>query len=244
MDPSLPSSDLPVLSLVGMTPTNKRCRQSSPDSSCSFCSLPLPDLCLLIDHQPTKPLTFTTTTTTSHSQPQYYFKEYFLTVFLLLQRNLDGFRFLFASLFFLISHTTGLIPHRRNLRSPPFGSSSKQPHHVPPHTDKQENRVFCHGNTHEIMASYYNFNAHAHPAQASHNNHHGGRNRRAPRVSVSQNSHRQFRGVRSMKELNDSAALSAFRMKFEAGRSFELEDDLEFCPGLLTETDVSITTSR
>lgn len=89
------------------------------------------------------------------------------------------------------------------------------------------------------MASYYNFNAHAHPAPPSHN-HHGGRNRRAPRVSVSQNSQRQFRGVRSMKELNDSAALSAFRMKFEAGRSFELEDDLEFCPGLLTETDVSI----
>lgn len=42
-----------------------------------------------------------------------------------------------------------------------------------------------------------------------------------------------------MKDLNESAALSAFRMKFEAGRSFELEDDLEFCPNLLTETDVS-----
>lgn len=93
------------------------------------------------------------------------------------------------------------------------------------------------------MASYYNFNAHAHPAPPSHN-HHSGRNRRAPRVSVSQNSQRQFRGVRSMKELNDSAALSAFRMKFEAGRSFELEDDLEFCPGLLTETDlVSISSA-
>lgn len=94
------------------------------------------------------------------------------------------------------------------------------------------------------MASYYNFNAHpSHQAVATHN-HHGGRNRRAPRLSVSQNSQRQFRGVRSMKELNESASLNAFRMKFEAGRSFELEDDLEFCPGLLTETDlVSISST-
>ena len=53
------------------------------------------------------------------------------------------------------------------------------------------------------------------------------------------NSHKQFRGVRSMKELNESAALSSFRMKYELGRSFDLEDDLEFCPGLVTESDVS-----
>lgn len=56
---------------------------------------------------------------------------------------------------------------------------------------------------------------------------------------MSQNAQRQFRGVRSMKELNDSASVSAFRTKFEAGRSFDLEDDMEFCPNLLTETDVS-----
>lgn len=42
-----------------------------------------------------------------------------------------------------------------------------------------------------------------------------------------------------MKELTESASLAAFRMKFEAGRSFDLEDDMEFCPGLLTESDVS-----
>lgn len=91
------------------------------------------------------------------------------------------------------------------------------------------------------MASYYHYNAHtAHAASISHNNHHGGgRNRRAPRLSVSHNAQRQFRGARSLKELHESAALSAFRTKFEAGRSFELEDDLEFCPNLLTETDVS-----
>ena len=70
-------------------------------------------------------------------------------------------------------------------------------------------------------------------------NHHGGRNRRAPRLSVSQNAQRQFRGVRSMKELTEVASLSTFRNKFETSRSFDLEDDMEFCPGLLTESDVS-----
>ncbi|KND92664.1 hypothetical protein TOPH_02709 [Tolypocladium ophioglossoides CBS 100239] len=97
-----------------------------------------------------------------------------------------------------------------------------------------------------MMASYYHYNAQtAHVASVSHNHHHsGGRSRRAPRLSVSQNANRQFRGARSMKDLNESVALSAFRMKFEAGRSFELEDDLEFCPNLLTEIDlVSISSA-
>jgi len=63
-------------------------------------------------------------------------------------------------------------------------------------------------------------------------------------MSVSQNTQRQFRGVRSMKELNETASLSTFRAKFEAGRSFELEDDMEFCPSLLTESDmVSISSA-
>ncbi|OAA63933.1 hypothetical protein ISF_04642 [Cordyceps fumosorosea ARSEF 2679] len=89
------------------------------------------------------------------------------------------------------------------------------------------------------MASYYPYGAMpAQPGPVSHN-HHGGRNRRTARLSVSQNSQRQFRGVRGFKEMNESAALSAFRTKFEAVRSFDLEDDMEFCPGLLTETDVS-----
>ena len=43
-----------------------------------------------------------------------------------------------------------------------------------------------------------------------------------------------------MKELTESPANSAFRLRFEAGRSFDLDDDLEFCPSLLTEDDVSI----
>ncbi|KAJ4151214.1 hypothetical protein LMH87_011928 [Akanthomyces muscarius] len=95
------------------------------------------------------------------------------------------------------------------------------------------------------MASYYPYGAMpAQPGPVSHN-HHGGRNRRTARLSVSQNSQRQFRGVRGMKEINESAALSAFRTKFEAVRSFDLEDDMEFCPGLLTESDlVSISSSE
>ena len=43
-----------------------------------------------------------------------------------------------------------------------------------------------------------------------------------------------------MKELAENAPVSAFRVRFEAGRSFDLDDDLEFCPGLLTEDDVSV----
>jgi hypothetical protein len=92
------------------------------------------------------------------------------------------------------------------------------------------------------MASYYHYNNHTQPTAAAPpvpHNHHGGRNRRAPRLSVSQNAHRQFRGVRSMKELTESAAVSTFRSQFETSRSFDLEDDMEFCPGLLTESDVS-----
>ena len=42
-----------------------------------------------------------------------------------------------------------------------------------------------------------------------------------------------------MKELTETANLASFRMRFEAVRSFDLEDDMEFCPGLLTESDVS-----
>ncbi|KAL2011167.1 hypothetical protein VTN00DRAFT_3885 [Thermoascus crustaceus] len=81
-----------------------------------------------------------------------------------------------------------------------------------------------------------------HAAAASHmasaaNNHHGGRSRRGPRMA-SQNSQRQFRGVKSMRELAEAPTVTAFRARFEAGRSFDLDDDLEFCPSLLTEDDL------
>lgn len=82
-----------------------------------------------------------------------------------------------------------------------------------------------------------------HPGAATHmqtasNNHHGGRRRGAK--NANQNNQRQFRGVKSMRELAEAPAVSAFRARFEAGRSFDLDDDLEFCPNLLTEDDVSI----
>lgn len=93
------------------------------------------------------------------------------------------------------------------------------------------------------MSGYYYGPQHHQPSSSQHStsshNHHGGRSRRAPRLSASQNSHRQYRGVSSMKELAETPAQSAFRIRFEAGRSFDLDDDLEFCPGLLTEDDVS-----
>ncbi|KAK2069843.1 hypothetical protein P8C59_004389 [Phyllachora maydis] len=92
------------------------------------------------------------------------------------------------------------------------------------------------------MSSYYHFAQQQHPTSAAapavSHSHHGGRNRRAARLSVSQNSHKQLRGVRSMKDLVEEPHVSAFRTKYEAGRSFDLEDDMEFCPGLLTESDL------
>jgi hypothetical protein len=93
------------------------------------------------------------------------------------------------------------------------------------------------------MSSFYHYNAHQHPvaanAQTAPSSHHSGRGRRAPRLS--QNSHKQFRSVRKDEE---AAVVINFRQRFEAGRSFDLDDDLEFCPNLLTESDmVSIHSS-
>jgi hypothetical protein len=36
----------------------------------------------------------------------------------------------------------------------------------------------------------------------------------------------------------ENPSLAAFRARFEAGRSFDLDDDLEFCPNLLTFDEV------
>src|SRR4051812_45469520 len=94
------------------------------------------------------------------------------------------------------------------------------------------------------MSSFYHYNTHQHPtsanAQSASSSHHSGRGRRAPRLS--QNAHKQFRGAR--KDLEEAAVVTSFRQRFEAGRSFDLDDDLEFCPNLLTESDmVSIHSS-
>lgn len=94
------------------------------------------------------------------------------------------------------------------------------------------------------MSSFYHYNTHQHPtsanAQSASSSHHSGRGRRAPRLS--QNAHKQYRGAR--KDLEEAAVVTSFRQRFEAGRSFDLDDDLEFCPNLLTESDmVSIHSS-
>ncbi|KAI9670417.1 MAG: hypothetical protein M1829_004740 [Trizodia sp. TS-e1964] len=67
--------------------------------------------------------------------------------------------------------------------------------------------------------------------------HHGPRARKTARLSA-HHSHRGFAAARSMKELADAASVAALRARFDAGRSFDLDDDLEFCPGLLTEDDL------
>lgn len=83
---------------------------------------------------------------------------------------------------------------------------------------------------------------HHQPHLNAHNNHshHGGRSRRAPRISAAQHN-KQFRQVRTPKEfVVEPPTLLAFRRDFEAARSFDLEDDELFCPfHLLTEDDVS-----
>lgn len=61
---------------------------------------------------------------------------------------------------------------------------------------------------------------------------------------ATQNAQRQFRGVKSMRELAEAPAVTAFRARFEAGRSFDLDDDLEFCPNLLTDEDVCFPLSE
>ncbi|PGH10872.1 hypothetical protein AJ79_05232 [Helicocarpus griseus UAMH5409] len=77
----------------------------------------------------------------------------------------------------------------------------------------------------------------SHTAASASHAHHGGRSRRAPKMAQ-HNAQRQFRGVKSMRELAEAPAVTAFRARFEAGRSFDLDDDLEFCPSLLTEDDL------
>lgn len=48
--------------------------------------------------------------------------------------------------------------------------------------------------------------------------------------------------MRSMKELpTESPSVTSFRRTFELGRSFDLDDDFDFVPTLITESDVSLS---
>ena len=92
------------------------------------------------------------------------------------------------------------------------------------------------------MSHFFNYAGQSQPQHmnAHSHNHHGGRSRRAPRVSAAQN-HRQIRQVRTPKEFTvEPPTMLAFKRDFEAARSFDIEDDEMFCPfHLLTEDDVS-----
>ncbi|TAQ89336.1 hypothetical protein B7494_g2304 [Chlorociboria aeruginascens] len=86
------------------------------------------------------------------------------------------------------------------------------------------------------MSSYYNSHHHFSPAaaQPTASSHHSSRGRRAPRVS--QNSHKQqFRAVRKEEE---DVKVASYREAARAWRSFDLDDDIEFCPNLVTEADM------
>ena len=79
-----------------------------------------------------------------------------------------------------------------------------------------------------------------HQNQHPHNHH--GRSRRAPRLPAGQNPHRQYRANKQVKEpvAVELPSITAYRQRFEAGRSFDLDDDLEFCPNLLTFDEVCL----
>lgn len=92
------------------------------------------------------------------------------------------------------------------------------------------------------MSSFYSY-GHQQPtpaaAPAVSHTHHPSRNRRVPRVSsVSQNASKSFRNVRPTKDLGDSLVVMNYRQRIEAIRSFDLEDDMEFCPALLSDSDI------
>jgi hypothetical protein len=92
------------------------------------------------------------------------------------------------------------------------------------------------------MSQFFNYGGQHQPQHlnAHTHNHHGGRSRRAPRISAQQHQ-KQFRQVRTPKEFNvEPPTMLAFKRDFEAARSFDIEDDEMFCPfHLLTEDDVS-----
>jgi hypothetical protein len=70
-----------------------------------------------------------------------------------------------------------------------------------------------------------------------HQHNHHGRSRRAPRLPAAARHHRQQKPQKEV-VVPENPSLAAFRMRFEAGRSFDLDDDLEFCPNLLTFDEV------
>jgi hypothetical protein len=90
------------------------------------------------------------------------------------------------------------------------------------------------------MSQYYNnglpLHGFAHHPQQSHPHRSRRARQAAPHLA---NHHNQFRGALSIKEMVETPQMMAFRARFEAAVSFDLDDDLEFCPALLTDEDIA-----
>lgn len=103
------------------------------------------------------------------------------------------------------------------------------------------------------MSNYF-YAAHQQHVQNPHpmisNNNHHGRSRRNQRISSSRphnaqyrHQHHQHQQQQQQKQIEklvmtERPEMTAFRARFEAGRGFELDDDMEFCPNLLTWDEV------
>ncbi|KAJ8062868.1 hypothetical protein OCU04_008122 [Sclerotinia nivalis] len=91
------------------------------------------------------------------------------------------------------------------------------------------------------MSSYYqHFNAHQQHTTPSNvqngsvHNRNSRRNTRLPQNAAQAN--KQYQKI--VKREEEAAAVISYRRLFEYARSFDLEDDAEFCPNLLTEEDM------
>lgn len=94
------------------------------------------------------------------------------------------------------------------------------------------------------MANQYYGAPHYLPNASSHSHGHHGRSRRGPRIA-SQTAHRQYKAQRSPKEVPETPAYVDYLQRLEAAKSFEFDDDSEFCPfHLLTEDDVRFLQAR
>lgn len=90
-----------------------------------------------------------------------------------------------------------------------------------------------------------------HPMMQSSNHH--GRSRRNQRISSSRPHNAQFRQHQQQQHqqqkqlekvvLSERPEVTAFRARFEAGRGFDLDDDMEFCPNLMTWDERQSVTS-
>lgn len=96
------------------------------------------------------------------------------------------------------------------------------------------------------MSNFYGYGSlhhSSHHNMQSHQQHHSGRSRRATRASAAHHNHnhknaRALRLQREAEELANQSAM-AFRVNFDAARSFDFEDDELYCPfNLLTDDDL------